>query len=287
MDIPSFSIGAVTGIAASKSAHALFEMVGKAIGWTLEPHRVESLAKAKVVGEAKGTIEAIELFKEAGLRFQAELVMQQHTLVDVANRALPLLKNDSRPNEMNLDWIRNFYDKCRLTSDEDMKNLWAKILAEEANHPGAFSKRTVNLVAELDKIDAENFTKAGSFIIEMEEPILYVRNAYATFYNRAGITQTVLLRLQDAGLLSSDGFNGFSLHKPGHEVLFKYFDKRVKFVSTGGTHSKHFDFSVFMLTTAGKELFPICGAMEDPGFLPFLFEEHRGHPEWGWTGEVV
>ena len=39
-----------------------------------------------------------------------------------------------------------------------MQSLWARLLAGEANQPGTFSKRTVELVASLDKSDAQLFT---------------------------------------------------------------------------------------------------------------------------------
>jgi hypothetical protein len=50
----------------------------------------------------------------------------------------------------------------RFTSDVDlssdiifeMQNLWAQVLAGEANSPGTYSKRTVNFLSSLDKKDA-------------------------------------------------------------------------------------------------------------------------------------
>ena len=44
-----------------------------------------------------------------------------------------------------------------------MQILWARVLAGEANAPGTYSKRTVNLLSDFDKSDAELFTKLCGF----------------------------------------------------------------------------------------------------------------------------
>jgi Protein of unknown function (DUF2806) len=50
---------------------------------------------------------------------------------------------------VNDDWITNFFDKCRIVSDEEMQQIWAKVLAVEANKPGTYSKRTVNFLSSV------------------------------------------------------------------------------------------------------------------------------------------
>ena len=279
------SLVATAGL--SSRAPELLDRVGKALGWVMEPWQAERIAIAEARGQALGDLQRLAIYEEAGLRSLGEQLMKERNLVAVASEAVRLVNDSAQPEKIGTDWIANFYAKCQLTSEPEMRSLWAKILAGEANTPGSFSKRTVNLVAELDKTDAENFTKAATFVVQMKEPILFVRNAYTPFYNQAGVNQNMLLRLQDAGLLSSDGFNGFSLHNPGEIVTFSYFDKQVKFTATTGPHSKHFDFSIFMLTTTGKELVPICGAVERPDFIAYLIEMFNKAPDLGWKGEIL
>lgn len=76
---------------------------------------------------------------------------------------MPGIDEKAQPEKIEDDWITNYFDKCRLVSDEQMQNLWSKVLTGEANSPGKFSKRTVNLLASLDKTDAELFQKICSF----------------------------------------------------------------------------------------------------------------------------
>jgi hypothetical protein len=49
---------------------------------------------------------------------------------------LPELTEAATPEKLEDDWITNFFDKCRLISDEEMQTLWSKVLAGEANAPG-------------------------------------------------------------------------------------------------------------------------------------------------------
>ena len=52
---------------------------------------------------------------------------------------------DSKPENVEDDWLTHFFDKSCLISDKGMQNIWANILAGESNQPGSFSKRTADL----------------------------------------------------------------------------------------------------------------------------------------------
>src|SRR5207247_4111514 len=109
------------------------------------------------------------------------------------------------PQEIEDDWVTNFFDKCRLISDEQMQNLWSKVLAGEANSPGKFSKRTVNLLASLDKAEAGMFQNLCSFnwILDGDfVPIIF--NFRKPIYNDAEVTFDIVKHLGEIGLISVD-----------------------------------------------------------------------------------
>ena len=110
------------------------------------------------VGSAETDIEIAELRHRAAGRFANEEMTKQLNMESIIEKAIPNLNDDANPEDsMENDWIMNFFDKCRMVSDDDMQQIWAGILAGEGNNPGSFSRRTVNLVADLDKRDAELF----------------------------------------------------------------------------------------------------------------------------------
>jgi hypothetical protein len=49
----------------------------------------------------------------------------------------------------------NYFDKCRIVSDNQMQILWCKVLAGEANSHGSYSKRTINLLGSIHREEAE------------------------------------------------------------------------------------------------------------------------------------
>ena len=161
-DNPLAKLGDLT-----KPATVLIEKISDAVGGIFKPYQIVRVAKAEA-GEggriqAESQIQITDLHRRAMHRFLEEEAKRQSNIEGITQKALPLLEEKSAPQNVEDDWITNFFDKCRIVSDNDMQQLWSRILAGEANRPGAFSKRTVNLMADLDKGDAELFMRLCGF----------------------------------------------------------------------------------------------------------------------------
>ena len=93
-----------------------------------------------------------------------------------------------------------------------MQELWGRILAGEANTPNSFSRRTVNLVADLDKRDAELLTRLCAFgwMIGGLTPLVF--DLQADIYNRNGIAFDTLGQLEALGLVRLGGAGDFNAH---------------------------------------------------------------------------
>ena len=103
------------------------------------------------------------------VRMLAEEAKKQDNIESITEKAIPQLTSSSTPQDMDNDWIMNFFDKCRVVSDDDMQLLWARILSNEANSPGTYSKRTVNSLGSLDKSDAQLFIKLCGFVFILDK----------------------------------------------------------------------------------------------------------------------
>ena len=102
----------------------------------------EAEAKAnriRAISEAETEIEVAGLRHRAAERFIYEEMKMQSNMEDITQKAIPRLTDNAEPEKIEDDWITNFYDKNRIVSDDQMQDLWAKILAGEANNPGSFS----------------------------------------------------------------------------------------------------------------------------------------------------
>ena len=67
-------------------------------------------------------------------------------------------------------WLLNFLDKSKTVSDDEMQDLWASILAGEANCEGSYSPKTLTIVADVDQRVANLFdTFCSLCIINLED----------------------------------------------------------------------------------------------------------------------
>ncbi|MFC1934969.1 DUF2806 domain-containing protein [Chloroflexota bacterium] len=160
-------------------ATELIRKISNAIGGGFKPRQIrrvaEAHADAKII-EAKSQIEISELQHRALTRFLMEESKKQDNIESITEKAIGQLNASSTPRDIEDDWITNFFDKCRIISDEDMQILWAKILAGESNLPGTYSKRIINSLGSLDKTDAESFMALCGFTCLIQDefvPIIY------------------------------------------------------------------------------------------------------------------
>src|ERR1700730_13877786 len=197
----------------SKPATVLIEKISDAVGGVFKPYQIVRVAKAESEAnriQAESQIEITDLHRRAMHRFLEEEAKKQSNIEAITQNALPLLEDKSAPENVADDWITNFFDKSRIVSDRDMQQLWSKVLAGEANAPGAFSKRTVNMLADLDKVDAELFMRLCGFVWMIGDlvplPLVFDRG---DIYVRNNISFSTLSHLESLGLIQFDSVAGF------------------------------------------------------------------------------
>ena len=188
----------------AKPFDTLVKKIAKGVGTLYEPRRIKNVAKAEAEAEkikAASEIERTDLHRRAEQRRIEEEAKHQKNMEDITAKAAPHLNEDANPDAMDDDWVANLFDKCRIVSDDEMQSLWARVLAGEANTPGTYSKRTVNLLSDFDKSDADSFTKLCGFgwIIRNVVPLVF--DIQADIYNKHGINFNTLSHLETIGTL--------------------------------------------------------------------------------------
>ncbi len=217
----------------SKPATVLVEKISDAVGGIFKPYQIVRVAKAEAQADrvrAEGQIEISDLQRRAFHRFLQEEGKKQKTIEDITQKALPLLNEHSKPNELEDDWITHFFDRCRLISDDQMQSLWSRILAGEANSPGHYSKRTLSVLSDLDQSDSQLFTQLCSlgWKIDGFTPLIYGKTD--RIHNLYNINPRAISHLQTIGLIQYDA-NGFnrkvSTGFASHSLYVEYFKKRI------------------------------------------------------------
>lgn len=278
--MPGFSLVNASGL--SKPADTLVTKIANAFGRHFDPRQAIRMAEAEVqadrirkVGAAETDIEVATLKERAAARFANEEMTKQLNMEGIIEKAIPHLNDDADPEEMENDWIMNFFDKGRMVSDDDMQELWARILAGEANNPGSFSRRTVNLVADLDKRDAAMFRNLCGFVWHIGDPTSLVLDARHEIYNRNGINFGSIVQLEALGLIRDGGVMGFQrINLPKTFPLY-YFGKQVVLTMPNESEN-HLHTGKALLTQAGREMAPICGAKPVAGFFEYVYDRWAG-----------
>jgi len=259
-----------------KPATLLIEKISEALGGYFKPWQIRRVAQAeaeadkiKAIAQVETEMQIVELTRRALGRFLIEESKKQDNMESITSKALPLLENDSKPQKINDDWVTNFFDKCRLISDEDMQILWAKVLAGEANSPGRYSRRTVNFLGSLDKLDAILFSKLCGFCWDIGgiDPLVYKIDD--PIYTEHGINFDVLNHLDNIGLLSFNNVSGFKRmgFPKRYPSLYYGIQINITFPNDG---KNELEVGKVLLSKIGKELETICGSEPVPGFLDYV-----------------
>jgi len=267
----------------SKPATVLIEKISDAIGGYFRPYQIRRIAKAEAEADiikAQAEIEVTDLQRRALVRFVAEEARKQENIEQITQKALPHLKETAKPEGMENDWVANFFDKCRIVSDQEMQLLWSKVLAGEANSPGTYSKRTVNFLSSLDKNDASLFTSLCGFGWFLGYVVPLIFDAHEQIYKEQGITFDSLTHLDNIGLVSLNSLTGFKLQGFPKIVTAFYYGSpmNIEFAKETGND---LEIGKVLLTKTAQQLAHICGSKPVNGFQAYVLKR------WASKGLVL
>jgi hypothetical protein len=117
--------------------------------------------------------------------------------------------------EIDSDWIHKWRENAQDITDEHMRRLWGRILADEAKAPGSYRMRTLDFLRTLDKQDALKIAALGPYVLDLS----WIHRQDETFVGGKGPSYDDLLELQDMGIVAGLGLDlqrRFSA-KPGAE----------------------------------------------------------------------
>lgn len=255
----------------TKPATVLIEKISNAVGILYEPRRIRKKAEAEAEADKIKAIANIELtqIQQRGLeRLIYQEAKKQENIETITAQAIKVLPESANTENLEEDWIRHFFNKCENISDKEMQSLWSNLLANEANTPGTYSKRTIDLIASMDKKDAELFTSLCQFGWIIGSPAILIFDVKNEIYVKNGITFSALKHLDSIGLISFEPLSGYNRGGFPKEFLIRYFDKvlRAEFVNND---DNKFKLGSVLLTKSGVELFDICGATMNSEFFDY------------------
>jgi hypothetical protein len=268
----------------SEPATKLIEKVSDAVGGMAKPWQMKRVAKAEAEAEiirAEANIQISDIERRAMERLVREEGKKQENIENITMKAIPNLSDTAKPENLDNDWVAMFFDKSRLVSDEKMQEIWAKLLAGEANNQGTFSKKTIELVSSLDKKDAELFTALCSFCV-LGGP--YIMDYHDEVYTKRGINFHTINHLQHLGLVATQSL-GYVRKNMSKNILFVYCGEEYLICDLKlEEESNSINAGKVSFTTAGEQLAKLVQAEPVPGFLEYFLEKIRAeHPSASLT----
>jgi len=122
---------------------------------------IQAAGKQVVCDDAIIQAEATRLLRNVSAKqFRAaenKAAVAQETLELLSEATV--LDDEETTAQIEDDWLNVFERHAEDASSEQLRELWAKILANEVRKPGQFSLSTMRVVAELDRKIAELFEK--------------------------------------------------------------------------------------------------------------------------------
>ena len=269
-----------------KPIDTLIHKISDAAGVLYEPRRikrkVEAESNAAIISakaeaatdviKAKSKIEITDLHRRAAQRWIEEEAKRQKNMEDIIAQAVLDVNEKAKPDAMEDDWIANFFDKCRIVSDSDMQRLWARLLASEANTPGTCSKRTVNFISEIEKSEAELFTKLCRFNWMIGDVVPLMFDEGAEIYNRHGINFDTLTDLESIGFIEFEGTTSYLKGYFPKRTAVYYYGKPL-FLEMSSDTGNMLEVGKISLTKIGQELAPICGSKPVAGFYEYVKDQ--------------
>ena len=281
--------------ALAEPANRLIDALADAVGGMFAPWQVRRMGQAHAdanVVQARADAESelirarteVSIQERAASRSLAEAITHQANFENILAKAIQQLDpHHASPERMDIDWITNFFDKTRIVSDEEIQNLWAKILAEEANRPGSFSRKTINLMSNLDRRHAETFRTLCDFIWKINDrPTIIDVDITDHFYNDRGINHESMSDLFELGLVSRYilGFDSSANMIRGREpvlsienkaAIAEYANHRVELTFPDGDRN-YLWVGNWKLTQSGTELFRLCEIEPVDGFFECIVQ---------------
>lgn len=258
-------------------ATALIERVSDAIGGIAKPWQMKRTAKAEVEVElikAEGKRKLTEIESRALERLVHEESRKQENIEKITTKSLNHLEDDSKPENLDSDWIIDFFEKCKNVSEDEMQEVWGRILADKSNGR-KFSKRSLEIVASMEKEDALAFSRLCNFVVYiggMLTPTVFFDEMGETL-KKHGLTFPKIQDLEALGLIFFNKISGFVFQELSGELVVFYHDRQINI--NLGNDKKDFQLGNIRLSKYGEEIAHICSKEFDEDFFEALVNNYK------------
>ena len=197
------------------------------------------------------------------LRSQNRLLYQnavnQLNIESITSYAANDLKNETQVSDTHVDedWITRFFNYAKEISNEEMQIIWGKILAGEVKSPNSYSLRTLEILRNLTKEEADILIKIADFVITLDDDYFIFKGKRTpkgyTLHEIHKIRYSDMLKLMEAGIIQSGDLNYEILRQP-HDIENTFFSSYYAIFFTKKANDNDTSLPIFGFTKSGSEL---------------------------------
>lgn len=252
-----------------KPIEKLIDVVSNAVGGLLKPWQTVRVAKAQAKSDSiiaieqaktnaiiEGDTEKVQYLEAINERLVNKEKRRQKNIEEVVSVAGKILEAEKEvSNEpVNPDWATRFFDIVQDISDDEMQLLWGRILAGEIKQPKSYSLRTLEILRNMTKEEAEIFQKVAQFIL-VDQDVAFLLNSNNNL-KKFGIPYYYIAKLIEIGLLQSGDNvrNTYTTNNSLHINKSCFIYGKFVVIIDQMPEACFFSFPVRLLTTPGKEL---------------------------------
>ena len=256
--------------------------MSNAIGVVYEPRQLVRVARAEAKAER---IKAIEHAKtEAMLANDMEgfeqLSMIERRLVQKEQKRQTNINNvlsvaaqtiskeqDVSSSPVNPDWATRFFDIAQDISNEQMQDLWGRILAGEIKQPNSYSMRTLDALRSITSEEAQLFEEMAQYVL-YDGSFYIFRDPYGENSDE-GYQYVDIARLMEIGLIQAGSNVVQNFYNVEGEITthqISYGDAYIAFVEMPA-NLKQISFPIYPLTHVGEELYKLIKVQPQSEYL--------------------
>lgn len=240
----------------------LTETVGSWLGLSARAEKKMADAKAYAQIKQAETETAVMLTKLQGEEQLANYIharesRKMNNVLQIIEKTETLFDNDEKVSEepVNQDWLNRFMSTVEDISDDEMQNLWAKILAGEIKQPKSFSLKTLDVLRNITKEEAEQITKMAKFTID---------NMYICSEDFAMQLQEHIM-MEEIGIICGERL--VSTFKVSPTNVWRLLIGGQTLISMYSKEEKEIEYKFYKLTKVGKEILKLVSIENNDDFI--------------------
>jgi hypothetical protein len=205
-----------------------------------------------------------------------------NNFLQIAKKADSYYKEHPKSEEKatyDFDWFVRFFEAAGNVSDDAMQNLWAKILAGEIARPTTYSLKTIDVLRNLSKKDAELFVKICSHAFVLDATNYFIPNE-DEYLNAVDIHYTDIMKLSELGLMFNDGTISLIIDIDNEPFALLANNNLIMLISSNSGAPRKDSIGQYPFTEVGKELSTLISeSASDEDFLEYgrLLSQNKAH----------